>query len=496
MSGTGSGAILRRRAAGTLLPGFIGTSAPVWVLQAYAEGLSAICLYGDNMASPTQLRELCARLRELAPHALLATDEEGGDVTRLHYLTGSDQPGNAVLGRLDDTQLTRASAAAIGTELVDLGINLSLAPVVDVNSASENPVIGVRSFGDDPDLVARHTAAWIAGLESAGVASCSKHFPGHGDTTTDSHLDLPRVTVDAGTLHRRELVPFAAVVQAGGAAIMTSHIVVEALDPGRPATFSPAILQQVLRSQLGFRGVVITDALDMAGASAGIGIPEAAVRALIAGADMLCLGSGTTGGLYAACLDAIVDAVESGRLPASRLEDAVARNTRLASGFPAVPPAAPPAGSPRVRGTDASPATPVGPRLEEAFDVGPNTAAWLRDPAPAVIVQVESAANMAVGQVPWGPAAADAMTAESAVATGSKVAVVARGLHSGHPAYDAATRLRAAGHPVILVDCGWPRAAADVVTFGASRVVGQALARFLLDGGRPRSTVLPEAGNA
>ncbi|MBM6620446.1 glycoside hydrolase family 3 protein [Micrococcaceae bacterium RIT802] len=492
MSGTGSGPILRHRAAGTLLPGFIGTTAPAWVLQAYEEGLLAVCLYGDNMASPTQLRELCLRLRAQAPHALLATDEEGGDVTRLHYLTGSDQPGNAVLGRLDDTQLTHASAAAIGTELAAFGINLSLAPVADVNSASENPVIGVRSFGDDPDLVARHTAAWIAGLESSGVASCSKHFPGHGDTTTDSHLDLPRVMVDAGVLHRRELVPFTAAVRAGGAAIMTSHIVVEALDPRRPATFSPVILQQVLRKRLGFRGVIITDALDMAGASAEIGIPEAAVRALIAGADLLCLGSGTTGGLYAACLDAIVGAVESGRLPESRLVDAVARNVRLASGFPA----APPAGAPRHRGTDATPTVPTGSRLAAAFDVGPDAVAWLRHPAPPVIVQVESAANMAVGQVPWGPAAADAATAESAVAAGSKIAVVARGLHSGHPAYDAAARLRAAGHPVILVDCGWPRAAADVVTFGASRVIGQALARFLLDGGRSRSTVLPEAGSA
>ena len=282
---------LRRLAAGTLMPGFTGIAVPVWILEAYDAGLAAVCLYGTNVASPVQLRELCAGLRAHSPNTLIAVDEEGGDVTRLHYLTGSTQPGNAVLGRLDDVELTAASASAIGHELAGLGINLNLAPDADVNSAPDNPVIGVRSFGAEPDLVARHTAAWIRGLEDAGVASCAKHFPGHGDTTTDSHLALPRVTADAATLDARELVPFRALVAARGATVMTSHILVEALDPDHPATFSSRILQDLLRRDMGFDGVIITDALDMAGASAQTGVPEAAVRALIAGADLLCLGS-------------------------------------------------------------------------------------------------------------------------------------------------------------------------------------------------------------
>ncbi|MGP5316746.1 glycoside hydrolase family 3 protein [Arthrobacter rhombi] len=470
---------LRHRAAGTLMPGFPGVEIPDWILQAYDQGLGAVCLYGDNVASPTQLRQLCAGLRARAPHALLAIDEEGGDVTRLHYLTGSDQPGNAVLGRIDDTALTEASAAAIGSALTGYGINLNLAPVADVNSAPENPVIGVRSFGADPQLVARHTAAWVAGLESAGVASCSKHFPGHGDTTADSHMALPRIQVDAETLLHRELVPFRAVTRAGGASIMTSHILVDALDPEHPATFSPIILQNLLRKGLGYRGAIITDALDMAGASAETGIPEAAVKALLAGSDLLCLGSGTSERTYRHCLDAIVEAVETGRLPEARLDDALARNIRLAAGFPATPPTSMPPDTAGI-GTDDS-------AISSAFTVEASATRWMSLSRPAAILQLETEANMAVGHVPWGASAVGATTTEESLVPGMKVAVLARGLHAGHPANDVVQRLRTDGYPVILVDCGWPHAPADLVTFGASRAVGQVLTSLLLGTSGPSS---------
>lgn len=471
------------------MPGFPGVGIPDWILHAYDQGLGAVCLYGDNVASQTQLRELCAGLRAHAPHSLLAIDEEGGDVTRLHYLTGSDQPGNAVLGRIDDTAITEASAAAIGTALTAYGINLNLAPVADVNSAPENPVIGVRSFGADPQLVARHTAAWVAGLESAGVASCSKHFPGHGDTTADSHLALPRIQIDAETLLHRELVPFRAVARAGGASIMTSHILVDALDPEHPATFSPTILQQLLRKGLGYRGAIITDALDMAGASAQTGIPEAAVQALQAGSDLLCLGSGTSEQTYRHCLDAIVEAVETGRLPAARLDDAVRRNASLAAAFPATPP------------TDTGPVVggiaTAGSAISAAFKIEPSATEWMSLCRPAAILQAETEANMAVGHVPWGASAVGATTTEEGLDPGMKVAVLARGLHTGHRANDVVKRLRAKGYPVILVDCGWPQAPADLVTFGASQAVGQALANLLLSDSAPSPVTGPvERGGA
>ncbi|MGO4473037.1 glycoside hydrolase family 3 protein [Arthrobacter sp. M-10] len=481
---------LRRLAAGTLMPGFTGIAVPVWILEAYDAGLAAVCLYGTNVASPVQLRELCAGLRAHSPNTLIAVDEEGGDVTRLHYLTGSTQPGNAVLGRLDDVELTAASASAIGHELAGLGINLNLAPDADVNSAPDNPVIGVRSFGAEPGLVARHTAAWIRGLEDAGVASCAKHFPGHGDTTTDSHLALPRVTADAATLDARELVPFRALVAARGATVMTSHILVEALDPDHPATFSPRILQDLLRRDMGFEGVIITDALDMAGASAQTGIPEAAVRALIAGADLLCLGSETGPALFEQTITAIADAVGDGRLPMERLADAVARTQALSSRFPAAGAAEiqeaairgqlglP--GQPQHAGVPAEPKALDGERIAEAFEVSEAAERWLAREEPVAIVQVETGSNFAVGRVPWGPAAAtSAVVREGEVPDGARVAVVGRGLDAEHPLWTVFARLRAEGHAVIAVECGWPRGGADIVTYGASLTVSQALTALL-----------------
>lgn len=180
-----------------LLPGFSGPVLPEWVASRLRSGLPGICLYGDNIVSRRQLTELCSAIRDANPEAIIAIDEEGGDVTRLFYLEGSPYPGAALLGRLDDVAVTAALATALAHDLRDVGINLNLAPVVDINSEPENPVIGVRSFGADPELVARHGAVYTKALQGAGVAACAKHFPGHGDTRADSHLDLPVVHADA-----------------------------------------------------------------------------------------------------------------------------------------------------------------------------------------------------------------------------------------------------------------------------------------------------------
>jgi beta-N-acetylhexosaminidase len=461
---------LRRLVLSTLMPGFVGTSVPSWVPREYAAGLASVCLYGTNVVDPDQLSELCAELRRVAPDIIVSVDEEGGDVTRLHYPTGSTQPGNALLGRLDDTALTRHSAATIAGELTAYGINLDLAPVVDVNSADENPVIGARSFGAEATHVARHSAAYVDGIQSAGVAACAKHFPGHGDTVTDSHLDLPRVDAEAHVLDTRELEPFRAAVEADVACIMTSHVVVTAMDPERPATFSPTLLQDVLRGRLGFEGVIVSDALDMAGASAETGIPEAAVRALAAGCDLLCIGSETTEQAFLEVVDAVVAAVESGRLPTARLEEAARRVRDLSAQYPAL------AGRPS-HGDGESVWTSGA--LAAGFDVGPTVAAWLQAPGEAYIVQVASDPNLAVGRVAWGPSAAGLAVAEADVPARAKVAVAGRGLNADHPIWAAADRLRAQGHPTIVVDCGWPRGGADLVVYGGSVAVAQALGSYL-----------------
>ena len=264
------------------------------MLDRLRDGLGGVCIFGPNVESAEQLRTLNATLRAANPDAVIAIDEEGGDVTRLFYDRGAPFPGNAVLGRIDDVELTRRVAAAVGAALVATGCTLTFAPDVDVNANPDNPVIGVRSFGADAELVAAHTAAWVDGLQQTGVAASAKHFPGHGDTATDSHLELPVVDLPVETLRARELVPFRAAIAAGSRTIMTSHILLPQLDAEHPATFSARILQGLLRGELGFDGVIVTDALDMAGASGVHGIPEAAVRALAAGCDLLCIGTDNT----------------------------------------------------------------------------------------------------------------------------------------------------------------------------------------------------------
>ena len=461
----------------TLQPGFTGVEVPDWLREAHADGLLSVALYGVNATPDDGLGPVCAGVRAALPGVLLAVDEEGGDVTRVHYPRGSSAVGNAVLGRLDDPSLTEAGGAAIARELVALGIGLDLAPVVDVNSCDDNPVIGVRSFGADAGLAARHGAAFVRGLQAGGVAGCAKHFPGHGDTVHDSHLGLPRVEAPVDVLRARELVPFAAAVEAGVACVMTSHVLVPAVDPARPATFSSEVLA-LLRDELGFDGVVVSDALDMAGASAVTGVPEAAVRALAAGVDLLCLGSETGAERYRSVHAAVVEAVRSGRLPRGRVAEA-ARRVRALAGRWAVDPDG--SGTGPAGADDAGEPLPAD-RVADAFALGDAVPDFLADPAPLAVVQVGSGANVAVGGVAWGPASVAPTTSLEDVPRGAKVAVVGRAVGPEHPARAVAARLGADGHRVLLVECGWPRGPVDVVTYGGSPAVARALLDLLHDG--------------
>ncbi|SCD75877.1 beta-N-acetylhexosaminidase [Streptomyces sp. SolWspMP-sol7th] len=206
---------LTRDALAVLQPGFAGTTAPDWLLRRIGEGLASVGLFGRNVAGDGQLTALTAQLRAEREDILVAIDEEGGDVTRLDVNTGSFIPGNLALGTVDDPELTRSVAAELGRRLAACGVRFNWAPSADVNSDPDNPVIGVRSFGADPALVARHTAAYVEGLQSAGVIACVKHFPGHGDTNVDSHLALPRIDASAEVLRARELAPSAPRSRAG-----------------------------------------------------------------------------------------------------------------------------------------------------------------------------------------------------------------------------------------------------------------------------------------
>jgi beta-N-acetylhexosaminidase len=344
---------VRRLVGGVLLPGFIGRTPPSWLLSAIDDGLAGVVYFAPNIDTAAQVAGLSARLRGAREDLLVSADEEGGDVTRLRSATGSHLPGNAALGAVDDEAVTEAVAAAIGRELRLVGVDLNLAPCVDVNCDPANPVIGVRSFGSSPELVARHGAAYVRGLQAAGVAACAKHYPGHGDTRVDSHLMLPSVPATAETVRARELPPFAAAVAAGARCVLTAHVLFPAFDRELPATLSPTLLG-MLRTELGFDGVIITDALDMHAISRTVGLGAGAVASLVAGADLLCLGNpdnepdrGDGEDELRLVWDAVEAAVASGELPLARLEQAHERVRSLAEWTTAaratpLPPAATP----------------------------------------------------------------------------------------------------------------------------------------------------------
>ncbi len=316
-------------AAACLFPGFVGEDVPDWLKRLLSEGLGGVVLFSRNIAGPDQVAALTAGLRAERPELLVATDEEGGDVTRLETAGGSSFPGNLALGAVDDTALTRRVGAAIGGELAAAGIDLDLAPVADVLVDPASAIVGVRSFGSDPELVARQVAAFVEGIQGAGVAACAKHFPGHGETADDSHTELPTSHSSLEVLHERALPPFAAAVDAGVRAVMTAHIRFTALGE-EPATFNAKAIG-LLRTELGFDGVVMTDALEMQGAGGPEGIERSAVRSLAVGADALCLGADLSPAQVDGVQSAIVSAVERGELGEERLLDAARRVAELAA---------------------------------------------------------------------------------------------------------------------------------------------------------------------
>jgi beta-N-acetylhexosaminidase len=473
---------LRRLALRTLLAAFAGKSAPDWALQLLSDGLAGHTLFGFNIAEPGQVAGLTAELRAARPDVLIAIDEEGGDVTRLAHLTGSPYPGNAALGAVDDLDLTRSVYAAIGADLAAAGINLDLAPTVDVNTANDNPIIGTRSFGAEPLRVARHAGAAITGLQEPGVAACAKHFPGHGATVSDSHLEMPTIDAPLSVLRERDLPPFAAVVAAGTQAIMTAHIRLPELTGAGPATFSSAVLTDLLRDEYGFQGVVVTDALEMRGASGTAGgIGPAAVNALAAGADLLCIGAKVDHALVEAVVAEIVAGIGDGRLPLSRLENAAERTAAMATWTRR-------------------------PAQVPAHDVALGYAAARRavrvegslvDLAGPLVVQLESGYSIAEGRVPWGlkphlngaeqvdVVAAEASPDALADQAGTRpIVVVGRHTHRAEAARILIERL-AASHTVAVVEMGWPSgwrpagARAFVTTYGASHANGRAAAEAL-----------------
>ncbi|MBB5431480.1 glycoside hydrolase family 3 protein [Nocardiopsis composta] len=324
-----------------LMAGLPGTSVPAPMEELISAGLGGVILFGRNLENAEQVRALTGAARAVRGDLLVGVDEEGVEPGHFVALGGPPRAGNHALGALDDVDLTRRVGADIGAYLSALGINVDFAPCADVNTLPENPVIGVRSFGADPALVARHTDAFTAGVQAAGVAACAKHFPGHGGTRVDSHVDLPEAE-----LTETDLTPFLACAPDRAAMVLAAHVRYRGLGD-EPASLNRRILTGLLREELGFRGVAATDALEMGAVSGRMAVGDAAVRALAAGADLLLLGSAEVD--VWKVRDAVLAAVADGRLPGARVEEAAGRVRELAERFaaPAVPaPAGAGAGGP------------------------------------------------------------------------------------------------------------------------------------------------------
>jgi beta-N-acetylhexosaminidase len=425
-------------ASACIFPSFPGDAPPDWIRRFLAGGGGGIVLFAYNVPSRERLRLVSAALRAERDDVLLAIDEEGGDVTRLEWETGSSYPGGAALGVVDDAELTEAVAASIAAELAATGVNWNLAPVADVNVPA-NPVIGTRAFGSDAVLVARHVAAFVRGTQSRGVAACAKHFPGHGATEQDSHLELPVVVGDVEV----GLEPFRAAIAAGVRTIMTAHVRVPALDEA-PATLSRAIVQGLLRDGLGYDGVVLADALEMKSVSETFGVEESAVRALAAGVDALCVGHD----LGEVAVDQIRAALVE-RVPEARLREAAGRIRALAGW-------ARPVGG----GVDRSVGVAGARRaLQVEGDVGFSS--------PPVVVELRPRANIAAGEAEHS--LAGAVVREGEPVPAADVFVV-RDAHR-HPWMRQAADVPGA----VVVETGLPvwrprRSRGYIATNGGSRV--------------------------
>lgn len=292
--------------------------------------VGGVILFSRNIQSATQTAGLINRLQAMAVDQggvplLVAVDQEGGTVMRVPDATLV--PGNMALGAARDAGLAYRVGLRIGEELRAMGFNVNFAPVLDVNNNPQNPVIGVRSFGEEPELVTELGLAMIRGLQDAGVLATAKHFPGHGDTAVDSHIDLPAVPHDRARLDQVELAPFRAAIENGVAGIMSAHVTFPAIDPtpGLPATLSKPVLTGLLREELGFEGLIFTDAMEMGAITSRYGIGRAAVMAVLAGADVVLVGWPSDWRMALEVVTALQEAAESGVIPEERIDASVAR---------------------------------------------------------------------------------------------------------------------------------------------------------------------------
>lgn len=307
----------------------VGHEASTLIEQYHVGG---IMLFAENVETPGQVAEFTYNLQQLARAGgarvplFIAIDQEGGRVVRIRDGV-TPLPSQMAIGASGSVAFAEQVGRIIGTELAAMGINMNAAPVMDVNNNPNNPVIGIRSFGEEPHSVAEYGTAFIHGMQAHGVLATAKHFPGHGDTDVDSHLALPTIVHPRERLDQIELVPFRAAIAAGVAAIMSAHITFPAVDstPGLPSTLSHPVLTGLLRNELGFQGLIVTDALEMKGVADQYAFGEAAIMAVRAGADIVLIAQSRYNMDGVQAIEALVQAVRDGTIPMDRIDESVGR---------------------------------------------------------------------------------------------------------------------------------------------------------------------------
>ncbi|MBV8749599.1 MAG: beta-N-acetylhexosaminidase [Candidatus Eremiobacteraeota bacterium] len=501
-------------ARGVIAVGFTGATAdaaPLDALRAFGPG--GVTVFGRNVGTTGELRELVAALRALGtPAPLIAIDQEGGRVARIADGV-TPVPAAMALGATNDPALATTLGTLLGRDLARLGFSLDFAPVADLALQPRSTVIATRAYGDDPERVAAFVSAFAQGLERGGVATAIKHFPGHGSTAEDSHVALPRVTADAATLRARDLVPFARAIAARTASVvMTSHVVLDAFDPDRPATRSRAVLTDLLRGELKFDGVIATDDLEMDAITGSVGTVRGAVDALAAGADLLLISHHLD--LADEAAHAIVAAVNDGTLPLARLVEAHARVMALRTRFAAPEPFAGPLdedapldaarravtvvrGEPRLR--DGKPVTVIsfeGTAVDRAAASGARAAATETPSLSAALRR--RGVKSEVMRVPLDPPADDVeLLLEHIPALGDREFVVVTGdAHLHEAQQDAVARILALAPDSLIVSGRapfdallWPQARRVVCIYGTQPLSLDGCADVLVGRAEPRGTL-------
>ncbi|GGN99906.1 glycoside hydrolase family 3 [Saccharibacillus kuerlensis] len=329
-----TGMTLEEKIGQMVLAGLEGTSLRAEdkkLIQDY--GIGGVIFYADNIQSAAQTKKFAASIKAANPNKelplLISVDQEGGRVARLKGV--EKIPTAAAVGRKNDTEYARSIGEQLGEQLKSQGFNLDYAPVLDVNSNPDNPVIGDRSFGDSAAMVSKMGIAVMQGLESKKVIPVVKHFPGHGDTSVDSHISLPVVNKSLAELNKLELIPFRKAINEGADVVMIAHILLPKLDQQFPSSMSKAVITDLLRSKLGFKGVVMTDDMTMGAIAKNYGIGESAVHSVQAGSDIILVAHGADNAIEA--IEAITQAVKSGRISEQRIDESLTRIFALKSKY-------------------------------------------------------------------------------------------------------------------------------------------------------------------